>query len=168
MRCLEVVIRRVAQVLAFSFCLGSAMPALPAGTKKLRCFAVSPGLILREQEVAGIIEAVRQSSGRPVITIEPPNVTDYAPKGVVEVLTLASGTCDSGCGDRLWVRKGKNGWRVLKKLDGKCWLTLTQQALGPTPVCWKARVLPDRPSARDGPRVPPVRSCLPANPTRRR
>jgi len=60
------------------------------------------------------------------MTIEPPDESDYAPGGTVQVVILTSGQCDSGCSDRLWLRKGKKGWRVLKKLDGKCWETYAQ------------------------------------------
>jgi hypothetical protein len=81
-------------------------------------------LTLRKQEVADIIEAVRRNSGRPVITIEPPDESDYAPAGVVQAVILASGECNGGCSYRLWLRNGKKGWRVLKKLGGeKCWAT---------------------------------------------
>ncbi|HUN82134.1 MAG TPA: hypothetical protein VMV81_11575 [Phycisphaerae bacterium] len=120
-------IRLASKVLAFGLCVGVSAPALPAatGNRQLRCFTVSPGLTLRKQEVLDIIEAVRRNSGRPVMTIEPPNESDYAPVGVVQVVILASGWCDAGCSDRLWVRKGKKGWRVLKKLEGECWATFT-------------------------------------------
>jgi hypothetical protein len=84
------VIRPIAQVLVFGLCMGSAVPALPAGTssRQLRCFAVSPGLTLRKQEVADIVEAVRRNSGRPIITIERPDESDYAPAGVVQAVIL--------------------------------------------------------------------------------
>ena len=119
-------IRPISQGLAFLLCMVIATPASPAerGSGRLRCFAVI-GLTLGKQEVADIIEAVRRNSGRPVMTIEPPDESECAPVGVVQVVILTSGECDSGCSDRLWLRKGKKGWRVLKKLGGgKCWFTI--------------------------------------------
>jgi hypothetical protein len=121
------VIRLITRMLTIALCLGVAVPAVPAGkgSKRLRCFAVSPGLKLGEQDVEDIIQAVRRNSRRPVMTIEPPDFSDYAPAGVVQVVILTSGACDGGCIERLWVRKGKNGWRVLKRLGGgECWVTL--------------------------------------------
>jgi hypothetical protein len=121
--CLQNRMRPITQVLAFAVCIGHTAPAVPAGTDstRLRCFTVSPGLTLRKQEVENLIEAVRRNSRRPVITIERPDESDYAPQGVVQAVILTSGVCDHGCSNRLWLRKGKNGWRVLKKLEGECW-----------------------------------------------
>jgi hypothetical protein len=129
------VIRLTIQVLMFGFCMGVSVPVLPAGTGngQLRCFVVSPGLTLRKQEVADIIEAVHRNSGRPVIAIEPPNESDYAPAGVVQAVILTSGACNAGCSDRLWLRKGKKGWRVLKKLDGECWAIFARPAAANPP-----------------------------------
>ena len=127
-------LRPIAQVLVFGLCMGNAVRALSAetGARQLRCFSVSPGLTLRKQEVADIIKAVRQNSRRPVITIEPPDSSDYAPAGVVQVVILTSGECDCGCSDRLWLRKGKKGWRVLKKLGGgKCWAIIACAGIKP-------------------------------------
>ena len=64
------------------------------------------------------------------MTIEPPDESDYAPPSVVQVVILTSGECNSGCSDRLWLRKGKKGWRVLRKLDGKCWAIFARARAG--------------------------------------
>ncbi len=125
--CLLVVIRPITQVVAVVLCLGITVPAVPAGNRssRLRCFTVSPGLRLVDQDVEDIIAAVRRNSGRPVLTIEPPDFSDYAPAGVVQVVILTSGACDGGCKERIWIRKGKRGWRVFKKLGGgECWFTI--------------------------------------------
>jgi len=122
--CLAVVIRPISQILVFVLCMGTAVRELSAEgrSRRLRCFSVGPGLSLHKQEVADIIEAVRRSSRRPVITIEQPDFSDYAPAGAIQAVILTSGECDYGCSDRLWLRKGEKGWRVLKKLGGgKCW-----------------------------------------------
>jgi hypothetical protein len=114
----------------FALCTGVSSPVLPAatGNRQLRCFTVSPGLTLRRREVADIIEAARQYSGRPVISIEPPNESDYAPAGAIQVVILVSGACNGGCSDRLWLRRGKRGWRVLKRIGGECWATFARPA----------------------------------------
>ena len=125
--CLLAVMRPITQALAIALCLGIAVPAVPAGNRstRLRCFTVSPGFRLPDQDVEDIIEAVRRNLGHPALTIEPPDFSDYAPAGVVQVVILTSGACDGGCKERIWVRKGKKGWRVFKKLGGgECWFTI--------------------------------------------
>ena len=93
-------------------------------TRELRCFAVGPGIGLRKGEVADIKSAVRGTTGRPVLRIESPDPSDHPPKRVFEVVTLLRGNCDNGEGQRLWIRKGVQGWRVIKNVGGEIWGTV--------------------------------------------
>jgi hypothetical protein len=52
----------------------------------------------------------------------------YSPEDVggtptFQVITLLRGDCENGEGQRLWIRKGARGWRVIKTLGGEFWAT---------------------------------------------
>jgi len=97
----------------------------PSQRHQLRCFAVTPSaaFLLRKADVADIVIAVRKARRRPVVSIEMPELDERAPRRIVQVVALVHGNCANGDGERLWVRKGARGWRVVKKLDGPTWGT---------------------------------------------
>src|SRR5690349_68294 len=92
---------------------GSAQGERRIAPPVLRCFEVDPALTLGKGDVAAIKSAIRISTGRPVLRIEPPNSSDHPPRRALQVITLLRGDCDSGEGQRLWIRKGRRGWRVI-------------------------------------------------------
>jgi hypothetical protein len=102
----------------------------PTTDGELWCFAVAPGIVLRREDLADIKTAVRGATGRPVRRIEAPDPSDHPPSKVFQVVTLLRGDCDNGEGQRLWIRKGRRGWRVIKHLGSAGWGTAAAGASG--------------------------------------
>ena len=83
----------------------------------LRCHgSTRSSLTLGRDAEQRISAAVRRVSRCPVVDIQRPEPDQEAPVGAVEALTLTWGSCDGGEGDRFLVHRGRDGWRVLKKV----------------------------------------------------
>lgn len=98
-------------------CLVIAVQVDAHPPSSLQCHGSSrSSLTVARKAEREISAAVRRFSRFPVVDLERPGADQGAPKGAVEALTLTWGSCDGGGGDTFWVREGREGWRVLKRV----------------------------------------------------
>ena len=95
--------------------LALSLAADAAPPDHLRCEDERVGL--RRLDVERIRSAVARRSGYPLVRIERPDRKKHRGAGVLEVQTLIDGVCTEGgpgFGEWFLVRRGRQGWEVLK------------------------------------------------------
>jgi hypothetical protein len=107
--------------LAVLVLVAPALADAPSATERGECAGVAPELGLHRRDVEAIRAAVRRRTRFKVIRVRPAG--NSAEAGAVEAVTLTTGDCFSGEGNRFVLQRSSRGWRVTKKSGRYAWLT---------------------------------------------